>query len=244
MSTEINLFTTEVGSRMWGMEDLSSDYDLVTVYAVPTDDILMGYGLPTGKRQQKYMDGDKEIDHQYIEVGHLINLLCKGNVNAIWIATSPLIHYVNGRYTFTVKEDTSDIPMIDAYSNRSFHGYLYRLVIKSLSKSSYNSIKGMAQSQYNDVVKRANIRDPNKSRMTALRTLSFGSHLLCCNDVNYKVYDPSKAKRVATDKDVECALELLDQHYYISTLPDRPNEVGMRRLLKYLRLKLLYGDHY
>jgi len=50
------LFITEVGSRMWGMEEFASDYDWVHIYQVPTRSILEGRKLPVTRPQKQYTD--------------------------------------------------------------------------------------------------------------------------------------------------------------------------------------------
>ena len=149
------LFKTEVGSRAWGMEKPDSDRDLFCVYTQPASEYLRT-GLNDQTRPAKtYMDGGMEVDEQFMEIGHLIGLLKKGNVNAIWAACSPIVHY--------------------GYDEAML---LRTIVANNLSKATYASINGMAHSQMNDVKKRATVRDPQKNRNSAARTLNFGISLL------------------------------------------------------------------
>lgn len=86
------LFITEVGSRMWGMEEFASDYDWVHIYQVPTRSILEGRKIPVTRPQKHYTDDHgRLIDASFMEIGHLVQLLISGNINAIWAVTSPLV---------------------------------------------------------------------------------------------------------------------------------------------------------
>ena len=118
--TEELLFITEVGSYMWSMGTPESDHDHMVIFQQSTDEILYGYAPKTGRPQKKYFDEGVEYDCQYMEIGHLINLLVKGNVNAIWTATSPLV--------------------VQDYSTALIGGlrHLREIVNSNLSKASYN----------------------------------------------------------------------------------------------------------
>ncbi len=85
------LFVSCVGSHMWGMQSPESDIDLVMIYIAPTKRILRGERIPPTIRQEIAARGGEVYDTLGWEIGHLINQLIKGNVNAIWYVTSPLI---------------------------------------------------------------------------------------------------------------------------------------------------------
>lgn len=207
------LFITEVGSRMWGMESLASDYDYFEVYADSTRDILRGIYPSKTQPQRTYYDEEKRlIDHQYIEVGHLINLLCKGNINAIWGVTSPI-----------VRDDT----------HKNVRLTLSSLAHETVSKQSYHSIKGMAESQLKDAIKRATVRDPYKSMVTSIRTALFGVNLLSTGTINFTVDCTNTTPSDAID-DLECA-------FNDSTLPDTVDESKYRTYLMLLRMGDLNG---
>ena len=80
-----------VGSHMWKMENETSDIDLVMIYTVPTRRILRGEKFPATIRQEMVARRGGIYDTLGWEIGHLIDLLIKGNINAIWYATSPLV---------------------------------------------------------------------------------------------------------------------------------------------------------
>ena len=118
------LFISCVGSHMWGMQSKESDIDLVMIYIAPTRAILRAERISPTIRQQIAARGGEIYDTLGWEVGHLINQLIKGNVNAIWYVTSPLLIKPS-----VIQEELS------------------ALVQENLCRQTYHSIKGMAESQ-------------------------------------------------------------------------------------------------
>ena len=118
------LFISCVGSHMWGMQSQESDIDLVMIYIAPTRAILRGERISPTVRQQITARGGEIYDTLGWEIGHLINQLIKGNVNAIWYVTSPLVIKPS-----SIQEELS------------------ALVQANLCRQTYHSIKGMAESQ-------------------------------------------------------------------------------------------------
>lgn len=146
------LYVSCVGSHMWGMQNRESDIDLVAVYAAPTRSILRGQRISPTIRQQITPCRGVIYDTMGWEIGHLINQLIKGNINAIWYASSPLVVKPS-----IIQEELS------------------ALVKDNLCRESYRSIKGMAQSQMKSKDKPA---EAGKGRRTALRTINFGIKFL------------------------------------------------------------------
>ncbi|MDD4776630.1 MAG: nucleotidyltransferase domain-containing protein [Syntrophomonas sp.] len=146
------LYISCVGSHMWGMQNRESDIDLVAVYAAHTRSILRGQRISPTIRQQIAPGRGVIYDTMGWEIGHLINQLIKGNINAIWYASSPLVVKPS-----IIQEELS------------------ALVKDNLCRESYRSIKGMAQSQMKSEDKPA---EAGKGRRTALRTINFGIRLL------------------------------------------------------------------
>lgn len=170
----IPMWTTEVGSRMWCMHDLASDYDWVNIYRFNTTRLLEGRPGPSTLPQKQYVTSTgREMDQTYMEVGHLVSLLLKGNVNAVWSVMSNAIVYDDGA-----------IEARNHYVQSEFEE-LRDLVRENLSTSMYNSINGMALSQATDAVKRADVRDPGKSLRTAMRTLLFGIRIFEENELYF-----------------------------------------------------------
>jgi len=146
------LFISCVGSHMWGMQIQESDIDLVMIYIASTRSLLRGERISPTVSQQITARSGEVYDTLGWEIGHLINQLIKGNVNAIWYATSPLVIKPS-----SVREELS------------------ALVQANLCRQTYHSIKGMAESQIKSEEK------PNtlgKGYRTALRTINFGIKLL------------------------------------------------------------------
>lgn len=146
------LYTSCIGSHMWGMQNRESDIDLVAVYAASTRSILRGEKVFPTIRQRIAQCRGEIYDIIGWEIGHLINQLIKGNINAIWYASSPLVAKPS-----LVQEELS------------------ALVKDNLGRESYRSIKGMAQSQMKSEDKPS---EAGKGLRTALRTINFGIMLL------------------------------------------------------------------
>jgi len=146
------LFVSCVGSHMWGMQNEESDIDLVMIYIVPTRSILRGERVLHTVRQEIAARKGEIYDTLGWEIGHLINQLIKGNINAIWYVNSPLVIKPS-----IVQEELS------------------ALVQANLCKETYHSIKGMAESQIKSEEKP---KITGKGYRTALRTINFGIKLL------------------------------------------------------------------
>ena len=146
------LFISCVGSHMWGMQIQESDIDLVMIYIAPTRALLRGERISPTVRQQITARGGEIYDTLGWEIGHLINQLIKGNVNAIWYVTSPLVIKPS-----IIQEELS------------------ALVEANLCRNTYHSVKGMAQSQIKSEEK---AKKGGKGYRTAQRTINFGIKLL------------------------------------------------------------------
>lgn len=201
------IFVSCVGSHMWGMQSQESDIDLVMIYIAPTRSILRGEKIPTTLRQKmKALDG-AIYDTLGWEVGHLINQLIKGNVNAIWYVTSPL--------------HVKPSPIQEALSF---------LVQANLCRETYHSIKGMAESQMKSEIGAA--KNPGKGYRTALRTINFGIALLSEARVRFAPVLHSPEAREVSEK-----MQQLEEAYESSHLPDLPDEDAFRDYLMRLRMK-------
>jgi len=159
------LSITEVGSRMWNMESISSDHDLFVTFIYPTANILRGLNVPKSMLQLKIED----LDIQRMEIGHLIGLLIKGNINTVWGVTSPLLYY------------TSDL-----FDN------LREYVLTHPTRDLVHSAEGMAKSQWMDSIKRKDTRDSLKSKLTAMRTLEFAITYLATGSCEFNPYNANE----------------------------------------------------
>ncbi|HDM35643.1 MAG TPA: hypothetical protein ENG09_00110, partial [Candidatus Syntrophoarchaeum butanivorans] len=79
------LITTVTGSHMWAMNRPDSDIDLFTVFQVPSKTILVGDSY----EKSKFIQKNGEDIHMH-EVGKVVEMLIKNNVNFVWGVTSPL----------------------------------------------------------------------------------------------------------------------------------------------------------
>lgn len=206
-----NLFISCVGSHMWKMENQESDIDLVIIYIAPTRSILRGERIAPAVRQQITARKGEIYDTLGWEIGHLINQLIKGNVNAIWYVTSPLV-----------------------IKSSAIQEELSAMVRGNLSRQTYHSLKGMAESQIKSEAK------PNiagKGYKTALRTMDFGIKLLLQGRICFApiLHNPAAGEV----KERMCQLE---EAYKKSPLPDRPDEDAFREFLLRLRIDKMTGE--
>jgi predicted nucleotidyltransferase len=199
------------------MNSIESDIDLVMIYIAPTRSLLRGETVHSTIRQQIAPENGEIYDTLGWEIGHLINQLIKGNINAIWYATSPLV----------IKPSRVQEELLD-------------LVRANLCRETYHSIKGMAESQIKSEEKPAiKPRIAGKGYRTALRTINFGIKLLseariCFTPV---LHAPSAGE-------VMVRMEQLEDAYQNSPLPDRPDEEAFREFLLRLRLEEMAREKY
>ncbi len=221
------LFVTEVGSRMWGMEKFASDYDLFHCYQQPAGEYLRTSTFEKS-RPAKTFTADAEyltipigaeIDAQYMEIGHLVNLLKKGNINAIWAVCSGVIRRDNP----ALKE-------------------LRGITLNNLSKATYQSIKGMALSAYADADIRKAVRDPEKSLWTCRRTLEMGDSLLLGGGVDFFVVTRMSHGSITKEYCQE-AFAKLERSYALSKLPDFPDPVPFDDFLFRIRMKEILDNN-
>ncbi len=206
------LFATVTGSHMYRMERPCSDFDISVVYQAPTSRILRGEPVSPTLEDFTHQHGpdQRSCDEQYRELGHLIQQLVEGNVNAIWQVCSPIVAI-----------------------NHPYLGRIRALTLDNLSKASYKSIRGMAISQFKDETKRAGRIPVGKGHWSAIRTCHFGIQLLRDHVVRFS---PVETRGRFTAADVQNWLAALDKAYEESTLPETPNEALYRDLLENMRL--------
>lgn len=206
------LFMTCVGSHMWHMESKDSDVDLVVIYIAPTKSILRGEKISATISQRMEEKNGVIYDTLGWEIGHLIDQLVKGNVNAIWNAASPLV-----------------------LQPSSVQEKLKALIEANLCRETYRSILGMAESQIQSEKKP--VKNAGKGYRTALRTLNFGIELLTNGRLCFEpVLHIPEASEVAEK------MRQLEEAYEASALPDLPDEDAFRNFLLRLRLEDLEKD--
>jgi predicted nucleotidyltransferase len=233
-SEPYGLFVNAVGSHMWSMQTEQSDVDLALVYIVDTNDLLAGHHIPT-KKNRIFQEHGTEYDIQYYELGHIMNLLLKGNVNAIWAVCSPVQYPL---FEMNAESINSAVPEPVMQFGARVKQELKSLVESNLSKNSYFSIRGMAESQYLDHEKRKDVMPPGKALKTCIRTCMFGIELLTNNRLVFA--QPAEIKQNNLKMEAEWYLTQLDETFaYKSQLPDTPPENQFRDFLLKCRLAIL-----
>jgi hypothetical protein len=201
------LFRTVIGSHMWGMDTPDSDHDIMIVYQYPTLRILEGWRIPETMPFRKHENDLGEWEFQFMEIGHLVDLLIKGNCNAIWAVMSP--HVI----TRSVEYDK-----------------LRDIVSKNLAASTYWSVRGMAISQLADITKRKGSVSEEKALRSAFRTLQFGINLLDGKGVAFEPAPPT------TNRDeIDALLDMIDAAYTRTKLPKSTNALIFREYLGVVR---------
>lgn len=227
----IELVVTEVGSLMWGqtMTQFAHDHDYFITYASSTYDVLTGHiigGLPqrTFESFHHYDPEDnRPADVSAMEISRLVDLLKKGNVNAMWAVMSPRV-----------------VSPVNIY--RPDMAELRFLVSRNVSSMTYYSVRGMAISQMKDATKRANVRAPEKSLATAIRTLKFGHLLLTEGKINTHIIDVHEGK--FTEEDVDKWIGKLDAAFDSSTLPKEVPRKPFDNFLYKLRRKIMMMEDF
>ena len=240
------LFTSVVGSHMWKMNRPDSDIDLNMVYAVVPEDILAGDNVQRSF-QFTVVINERTFDVHTYEIGHLIHLLAKGNVNAIWAACSPLKDARDAGVSMPREIIDNHFDGVSGLGGR-IQTRLDELVRANLSRESYHSIRGMAHSQLLDAEKHP--ERALKTLKSCVRTCNFGIKLLTEGEL---VFDPVKeTKQMGSNFHrlfPSRSIQMLDEAYKNSPLPDRPDEKRFRSFLLDVRINpaaFLYnnqGDH-
>ena len=211
-----DLFITSVGSHMWSMQTPESDVDLMVVYQEGTRDILEGQRISQTLPDKSFTRDGMLIDQKEQEIGHLVNKIISGNINAIWTVCTPLV--------------IQDHPYLSE---------LREITKENLSTASYASIKGMTISQMKDIEKRKGVMPVYKAARTAIRTCRFGIRLLSSGTLIFKSDDLLRTKPTAND--VEQYLLALEDAYESSNLPDYPNDRPFKEFLFRIRMEELNG---
>jgi predicted nucleotidyltransferase len=211
-----NLFITSVGSHMWSMQTPESDVDLMVVYQEGTRDILEGQRISQTLPDKSFMRDGMLIDQKEQEIGHLVNKIVSGNINAIWTVCTPLV--------------IQDHPYLRE---------LREITKQNLSTSSYASTRGMTISQMKDIEKRKQVMPKYKAARTAIRTCRFGIRLLSLGMLLFESSDLMKTR--PTEGDVEQCLLMLEDAYENSGLPDHPDDRPFKEFLFRIRMEELNG---
>jgi len=200
-----NFFTAEIGSTIWNMRHAKSDTDLFRVYVASTEEILKG----TANTRSKFTQKDN-VDIAIHEIGKVVDMLTKGNLNFLIGVMSPL--------TVSIAEP----PLT------SFYFKLRDIVKENISKNCYHSIHGLAVHNYKKYIE--NGKDDSERRCNKiLRVLVFGKTLLDTGKLEFKPF------KEGVHDDIEAWIYQLDEAYKYSLLPEKPDEKTYRDWLYEIR---------
>lgn len=197
---KIFVAAVEMGSRIWGMQKSNSDRDILIIYAEPTVDILSGrITRPSMPNKHGSIIEGRRYDFSFVEIGVLVNRIKKGEITAIWGATSPIV-----------------------YRETSYYTILSDLIKKHPIKGVCPSLIGMARGNLAGSESSPTKTAAQKKIAIAYRNALFGGVLL-----TEKRYDYGVPVRKVSETEVMMALDNLEQMYFLSSLPDQydPHEL-------------------
>jgi len=212
----IPISVTNVGSHLWRMNHENSDIDLGMIYVTSTSEYLRGTAF---KDSKQYKEGEE--DWTVHEVGKVVEMLIKGNVNYVWILTSPKVEY----------------------GTKSFEE-LKKIYLNNISANIYHSIMGLSKQNYLKYLVGGNFADGesfqkvDKKRKIIVRTIKFGINIL---EGNQPTYEP-----VTEELDnikVGEYMEKLDEAYENTEVPEKPDEELYREFLENVRRKYDTGGN-
>lgn len=202
------LFKTNVGSHMWMMETPDSDIDIFEAKMADPRDILIGKKYDVSQTRKEMVE-DVEIDIASHEIGKVVQMILKNNVNFIWGVTSPI-----------VVEDEYEI--LDE---------LRGLTESNISKLIFYPVRGLALHNQKDYLlpyfdKDLGItkppRDPSPKRCGIIvRTLMYGVKVLMGSPAS-RSYPLYRSGITYGPEDVPAWLERLARAFEASPLPERP----------------------
>lgn len=226
----MRLWTTIIGSHMWGMEHPGSDTDFMEVYIADSKEFLKGnYRKYEGGIEIK--DSDKKIDITRYEIGFFIRQLIKGNCNFIWGLFSPLVVY-----------DFSTPCYFQLYGEPEILYELREIFMNNLSKACYHSIRGLAVKNAKKYLTKDKYSDKWQKKLKLIcRTLIFGVILLELGEINFELsfYLGDGPLNIS---DYEYWLDKLDKVYETSDLPAKTDEKPFLDFLLKLRLRDLKDE--
>ena len=186
--TNQTLFKTIVGSHVWGMETPASDIDIFKAYIAPTYDICIGKRHTGSHFSQHHKE-----DITSTEIGTVVSQLLKNNINYIIYIYSP--HVLCGNNILnSLRTATSG----------------------NISKLAYNSVHGMALSNYKKYIV-TNKDNSSKRLNTIARVLQFGINLFDNGKIEFH------PTHVTTPEEIEELLSTLTISHSYTNLPEKPS---------------------
>ncbi len=161
----------------------------------------------TANTRSKFIQ-ENNTDIALHELGKVIEQLLKGNLNFVTGVMSPIV--------------------VEAHNPLMLHE-LRDIVRDNISKNSYHSIHGFAVHNYKKYI--GSGKDNSERRCNRiLRVLQFGITLLNTGKFEFKPFSGG------VDYEIEEWIEILDDAYSKSTLPDKPDEEPFRQCLFDVRI--------
>jgi len=210
---------TNIGSHMWNMEHSESDIDIFEIYMEDTRKILLG------QEPKSYCNQTEEKDISGHEIGKVVNMILKGNINFIWGVFSPIVY-----------ADTIHFKELRDLSNMNH------------SKQIYYSINGMAIHNLKRL-KEEGLTE--KKAKTIARTIQFGIDYLNGGGIKYTNFNykqfPTDYKSIIDY--LEMQLDELNEAKSQSKLPEEPENKALlnewlinKRIEYYDNMKYKLGD--
>jgi predicted nucleotidyltransferase len=228
------LFVTSVGSHLWGMNTQESDLDVFKVFVVPTRDFLAGTANVKSRFERippltEIIEGyqlrsDLPCDIASHEVGTVINQLLKGNINFICGVMSPIVLFQHS-FNWDPKKLYAKSP----FSLQAEIEKLRSIVVETISKNCYNSIKGMADANYRKYIISGVDQSEHRCN-TIARAVKFGIELLSSGNFVFSAVENT------LPTDIPILISALDIAYKKSKLPEQPDEKKYRDWLYEVRI--------
>ncbi|KKL71567.1 hypothetical protein LCGC14_2093630 [marine sediment metagenome] len=123
------ILKTVAGSRAYGLETSTSDFDYHGVFVTPTVDILALGANPKGRS----WDESKEVDIQTWEVGHFLHLATKCNPTILETFVAPLVGLISGGYGYRLRNLLPAV-LSKRYVRAAYLGYAHNQRAKLFNK--------------------------------------------------------------------------------------------------------------
>ena len=207
------LWKTQIGSHLWGMDHEGSDNDYFAVHIVPTSYILDGSVKNFDSVVMK-SNGDDYVSH---EIGKVIDELIKGNINFLTAIMSNIV--IEDKYEYLPELQN----IVDNYGR---------------TKACINSIRGIAKHNYDRyILGNEDDMSPKFIKKCGIisRSLVFGINLLYGHGFNFEAVSEQSPDDVLRWMDeFEIAVEE-------SELPDTTDPKIFRHFLHAVRLDEMRG---